>query len=135
MSLWSSPQFLKKCEQLKRQGALLPFEVGARVARGFADLGYEEFVLISAQTIVSLFSGKPTPLPADHAQFFFVVPNSDQMVQYLSVAGYDFTAVVFEEQRRWRVRVKQESTGRTLEACAEQFSETLLDLIIEHSEQ
>lgn len=134
MSLWSAPQFLKKCEQLKRLGTVLPFEVGAKLARGFADLGYEEFVLISEQTIVSLFSGKPTPLPADHAQFFFVVPNSDQMVQYLSVAGFDFEEVVYEEQRRWRVRIKQQSTGRNLEASGLQFTETLLDLLIQQGE-
>ena len=63
--MWSSPALLARCQELRELGLAPVFEAGRRLARGFADLGIEEFCLLSPNKIVSLFTGTVSDLPED----------------------------------------------------------------------
>ena len=82
------------------------FEQGTTVARGYADLGYEEFVLLSESKLLSLQSGKISELPEAHRHFFFAVPTVDRMVDQINRSGVDFGEMLFVEQRSWQVALK-----------------------------
>jgi hypothetical protein len=99
--MWCSPEYLRKCQALRDRGVHFPFETGMRLARGFADLGYEEFVILPVGRLLSLFTGQTSEFPDDHRHFFFAVPTFDQLVQYLIQAGYALEALEFCEQRTW----------------------------------
>lgn len=73
-----SNQYLEKCEKLKLGGALFEIKPGAVVARGFADLGYEEFMLLENGKLVSLYRGNLSDFE-DANDHFFRVPSAREM--------------------------------------------------------
>ena len=82
--------FLAKCAALKDAGYKRELEPGVIVARGFADLGYEVFSVLPCDKLLSLFTGKITPLAADERQHLFLVPDADGLVQFIQVrCGYE----------------------------------------------
>lgn len=123
--MWSSNAFLQSCERLKSLGFAREFDNGMRIARGFADLGYEEFFFLSGRKIVSIFSGQTSPFPAEHAKFFFWVPAIDVLFEAISSRGFDVERIEHRDQREWVIQVRhaasgaaEESTHRELDTAA-----------------
>lgn len=142
-----SRTFLKKCELTSRavsEAAIAgltkqhpAFEIGEfkRVARGFADLGYEEFFLLDRQKLVSLHTGSISSLNTADEKFFFVVPESDLLIDWIVSNGFEIVSAKFVEQREWSVKVCKSiyecSAGiLEFEASSRSFEECLLDLIL-----
>jgi len=101
MNLLCSREYLAACEQAKAHGLEVRFKAGDRVARGFADLGYEEFCMLPDRKMVSLYNGKVSELPADHERFFFTVPTVAQLVQELALRGQTIVGLEYRNQRSW----------------------------------
>ena len=78
----SSRRALEKCQKLKELGYTCLFEAGRVIARGFADLGFEEFALLTSSKMVSLYSGQSSVLVDDHKMHFFNVPTCDELVNF-----------------------------------------------------
>jgi hypothetical protein len=106
--MWFSRQHYEVCHELKRWGLEPRFEPGDIVARGFADLGYEEFQVLPSAKLLSLTAGTVSPLPTDHAAHFFWVPSVDETIDLLEKRGAASVALNRVDQREWRVEVKCE---------------------------
>lgn len=89
---------------------------GTRVARGFADLGYEEFCVLSNHRLLSLFTGAITPFGEGEAAHLCVVPDADLLVDVLERRGWDIASLDFEERRCWVVRLTESNSGREVVA-------------------
>lgn len=113
--MWSSNSLLRSCERLKALGFAREFENGMRVARGFADLGYEEFFFLSGRKIVSIFSGQSSPFPTEHEKFFFWVPPIDVLMEAISLRGFDIENIQYPMQREWVVRARHVESGAQIE--------------------
>lgn len=81
MSLWTTPQNLKRAQRLFRSGIIFDIKPGVKVAREFADIGFEEFCVLPGQKIVSLFTGAKSELPPDYQEHFFVVPSVQDLFE------------------------------------------------------
>ena len=129
--MWSSNSFLKACERLKNAGFPFVPEQGLRIGRGYADLGYEEFLLLQDRTMLSLFSGKTSELPEGHENFFFVIPSPDEIVHNLATRGASIESISFHQQRIWKVIVggsrEISVEGRTLHEALLSALTTLLE--------
>jgi hypothetical protein len=122
-----SNQVLKKFQSLhEKLGAELFSEPGVRLGRGFADLGFEEFVLGGSSKITSLYTGKCGDLPDEHRHFFFNIYDADGLVEVLINLGYDVDRIDYVEQRDWRiVLIGAEKKEHSLIAA------TLLDVLLD----
>lgn len=107
--MWSSKEYLRCCDQLFRAGVRFPLKVGARVARGFADLGFEEFLLLSENRLFSLYNGKGSVLEASHKDFFMVVPSFEELIDLFLLRGITISQLEFKEQRDWVVHLNTEA--------------------------
>lgn len=129
----AKPRELERCRALRDRGLRCEFQVGSRIARGFADLGCEEFQVIAPEKIVSLFTGQTSAFTSDQHSFFFHIPTSDQLVDLIQQRGYDVKQLEFVDQRVWRLSyvpahsaaAESASAVRTFEAAT--IKEVLLD--------
>lgn len=123
-----SPAFLRRAELLQQVGIALAWEPGRAVARGFADLGYEEFVLLTESTLVSTFTGERSTLAPDHRRFFFRVPTFEELVDLLE----DRLGVVNELARtvhgEWCLRLT--IAGQRCNFCAPVPEAAALDAVL-----
>ena len=110
--MWYEPNFLRACEALKQNGRPVKFAPGVRIARGFADVGYEEFVILPNGKLMSLFTGAQTELLDEHRGFFFEIPTVEDLLQELEKAGERIESVEYVEQRNWRVKTTKTSAER-----------------------
>jgi hypothetical protein len=100
-----SPNLFALCEKLKRQGLEPRFEVGDLVARGFADLGFEEFQVLPGARLLSLTAGTSRPLPDEHRDFFFWIPSVDEALELIEVRGGVVTCIERVDSRDWHIEV------------------------------
>ncbi len=98
----SLPSKLRRAEALHRLGVSFPFDVGTCVARGFADLGAEEFLLTGSGSIVSVFTGESSTLPPDYEKHFFRIPSVDELIDELDRRQIVVKQLTFIEQREWQ---------------------------------
>jgi hypothetical protein len=91
-----------------RAGSPVDLSAGARCGRGFADLGYEEFLILPPRKLLSLFTGQISELNPEHEKFFFAIPSPDQMVAELDRRGIDIVGLTFERQRTWVLTTRKE---------------------------
>lgn len=93
---------LERCEALWRLGISFPLE--GQVARGFADLGYEEFfVLPGGKKIVSLLSGTTSEIGEDAVKNLFTIPSPDQSMEKLVEIGATSIRLDDFEERFWEL--------------------------------
>jgi hypothetical protein len=93
--MWFTRDQFALCNELRIWGLEPRFEPGDIVARGFADLGYEEFQVLPGPALLSLTAGTVSRLPEDHQDHFFWIPSVDECVTLLESHG----AVLHELQR------------------------------------
>ena len=77
--MWASRELLSLYQTLHRAGFRPPLREGRRVARGFADVGFEEFWILPARKLVSIVNGVASELQSEHERFFFAVPGADEL--------------------------------------------------------
>ena len=104
----NSNDFLKNCETLKNKGIEFEIKAGQRIARGFADLGYEEFYLLPNNKLVSLFTGKISELQENHKNFFFVVPTIDDLLTKLALLNIQVEKLLFNDDDQWQLTYNNE---------------------------
>lgn len=119
------PSFLKLCEELRHAVPEQELEPGMKIARGFADLGYEEFLLLPGERLLALYSGQVTALQDEHRKFFFHVPTPDEMLATIIKANWDIASLHYEEQRTWRLEVCEATTKETCNATGDTLEECL----------
>ncbi len=128
----SSRPFLEKCEKLRALGLALRPETGTRVGRGFADLGYEEFSILTAGKMVSLMTGQVSKLPEDWSERLFLIPNVDTLSDCLSAKGHTVKSMTPVTSSSWQIEVSGSAVngsfkGRTIrdalmDACLAVYS-------------
>ena len=130
MTLWADRGVLDRCAELKKLGDVFALSPGAHIARGFADVGYEEFCLLPGDRLVSLFTGSITELRDDERGFFFVIPTVDDVTQELDRRGWDVVALESPDRRGWILRVRKAEGADLVEVSALTLLETCLDALI-----
>ncbi|MFN4895272.1 MAG: hypothetical protein ACK5GN_04165 [Pseudomonadota bacterium] len=128
--MWFTPNHFTLCNSLRLLGLEPRFEVGDVVARGFADLGFEEFQVLPGPRILSLTAGTVKPLPDDHREHFFWIPSADEVVSLIEQSGATINECFREDCRDWRI-VVQISSGKAFTVSARSIHETLLRALIE----
>ncbi len=114
---------LRLFETLGRAQPLSELRPGMRVARGFADVGYEEFLILPNENILSLLTGAITPLDGTRREHLFPVLSADDLVRTVRGAGYEVGALEQLDGRNWRVVARKGGAdevcgeGGTLEEC------------------
>ena len=124
--MWSNHSVLKLSEELGRMYPDTTFEEGMKIARGFADLGYEEFLLLPGGKLLALYSGQVTQFPEEHRRFFFEVPTPDQVAARLNKAFWDIRSLQLEDQRTWMLTIVNAKTGAVLTFSADLLEECFL---------
>jgi hypothetical protein len=111
--MWFSREQFVVASELKQWGLEPRFEAGDVVARGFADLGYEEFQVLPSSKLLSLTAGTVSALPTDHANHFFWIPSIDEITDLLERRGVRCVSCKRIDQREWLVEAQ---LGDELEA-------------------
>jgi len=94
-------KFLKECEALQQAGWKPALKAGMRVARGFADLGYEEFYLLPQNKLVSIYTGESSQYNPTERDFFFLVPDTKQLIAELNNRECEIISLEHEDNREW----------------------------------
>jgi hypothetical protein len=126
--MWFSREQFRVCNELKSWGLQPRFEIGDVVARGFADLGFEEFQVLPGSKVLSLTAGTSTPFPSDHLHHFFWIPSVDECIDLLEQAGAQCITSERIEQRQWRVEVQ---VGDYVSVCNDQSLHLALLLVLQ----
>lgn len=105
--MWSTKEYLAICCQLGEFSLFADWQPGLRIARGYADLGFEEFMLLSETKLLSLINGKISEVIQEDKRHFFVVPTADSLVQEIQRHNYDILELQYLEQRAWVLKLRQ----------------------------
>ncbi|MCB0339307.1 MAG: hypothetical protein KDD53_06870 [Bdellovibrionales bacterium] len=112
--MWPEKDFLEECFALHELGFKPKIEVGSRVARGFADLGSEVFLLLSANETLSLFTGEKRTIPERELSRLCWVPTVDELVEQLHSMYFTVSNISTRDQRTWEISLTVEKTGTPL---------------------
>lgn len=104
--MWFSREQFALAAEAKQWGLVPRFEPGDIVARGFADLGYEEFQVLPSSRILSLTAGSVSALPSEHASHFFWIPSVEEITEILERRGVSCVSCARVEQREWVVEAQ-----------------------------
>ncbi len=125
-SFINSNDFLEICSKLELQPK---FNMGERVCRGFADLGFEEFVVAGKNFIVSLFTGEKKEINESEKDHFFLIPDVDYLIQYLYELEVNIIEVKFVDEREWFVKGVSLSSDRSFESSESTLVGSLVALL------
>lgn len=87
---YTSKQILERLSQLHAAGFFMKFEAGDKVARGFADLGFEEFFVLPGNRLSSTFTGEISQLKEGDEKHLFLIPDIDQVIAEAERVGLTF---------------------------------------------
>lgn len=104
--MWFTREQFKLGSELRTWGLEPRFEPGDIVARGFADLGHEEFQVLPGPKLLSLTAGTTTPVPDGHTQHFFWIPSADECVALLEKRGVACLKCERVDGREWLVQAQ-----------------------------
>lgn len=127
--MWFTREQFEACNELRQLGLEPRFEVGDVVARGFADLGYEEFQLLQSRKLLSLTAGTTAPLTSDHERHFFWIPSVDEVTELLEMQGAVIKGCRRIDGRTWLTEV--ECGGKEIAAEGRSIHLTLLHALIQ----
>jgi hypothetical protein len=106
--MWNDRKYLERLGMLADRGYLREFEAGDVVGRGFADVGYEEFVVLPNARLCSLYTGQVVDLPRSDGQqasapnFHFLIPTLQQLGDIICRAGFENIKIETELGAFWR---------------------------------
>jgi hypothetical protein len=99
-------------EELSLFHKLLKFELvkslvpGSRIGRGFADVGFEEYLVISDSKVISLNTLKTSEIPNERlSNFHFPIYSVDKISELIYQLGWDIKNCSFVDQREWFVEI------------------------------
>ena len=92
-------------EQVARATELHTPRAGEHIARRFADIGYEEFLVLPQERMVSLLSGVVSPLPQGDEDSVFVMPSIERLVGWCGEHGIGIAQVAWCHEREWHVHL------------------------------
>lgn len=104
--MWFSRRHFEVCNDLKTSGLQPRFEPGDIVARGFADLGHEEFQVLPGAKLLSLTAGSVSAISQDQSAHLFWIPSVDETVELLEKRGAVCIGVRRIDRRDWSVEVQ-----------------------------
>jgi hypothetical protein len=99
--MWFTRQQFALCDQLRHKGLAPRFEPGDLVARGFADLGFEEFQVLPGERLLSLTAGTVSQLPSEHRGHFFWLPSVDEAIELIEARGGSLINLKRVDARSW----------------------------------
>jgi hypothetical protein len=108
--MWFTREQFQLCNELRQWGLEPRFEPGDVVARGFADLGFEEFQVLPGPRLLSLTAGTATPLPVEHRGHFCWIPSIDEAIALLEGLGAELSSCSRHEAREWVVELRVRDT-------------------------
>lgn len=126
----SSQKFLEKCSRLKDKNIFTDFSQGYVIARGFADFGFEEFIMLTSDKICSLYNGKISELPEEEKKHFFSVPDADQLKEKIIKAGLDIVSLDYTEQRIWTLKVSEVNHGKNQSFFSDSLKGVFLECLL-----
>ncbi len=100
--------------------------MGTLVGRGFADLGEEEFVVLTGERLLSLYTGTVTLLNDVRREHLFSILSIDQMIAEMRSRGCGIERIECIEQRRWRCGVRNEKSNEIVSAESVSLEESIL---------
>ncbi len=118
---------LQLCSELGDAGFPLRLKPGAVIGRGFADVGYEAFVMLAGKRMLSLFTGDSTTFPEEHAQFFFSVPAAEELLDFLCEKGWSLSMDSTEEEL-YRIKLSAEEGRAPISFECSHFEEGLIEI-------
>lgn len=104
-------------------------QAGQVVSRGFADLGFEEFVIMPNGQLLSMYSGQLSKVDFQNDESFFLVPDLDQLSGKLIELGFDIIRLVPSEEGRWLLEFKSSDSGELSEVRATTIEGTFLEAL------
>lgn len=133
-AMWNDRSYLELLGKLADRGYLRDFECGDMVGRGFADVGYEEFVVLPDARLCSLYTGQVVDLPVSDgkqgsaSRFHFLVPTLQQLGDIICRAGFENISLYTDLGAFWRAsfedgRVSQDNSLKW-ETAAEKWCKT-----------
>ncbi|MDZ4785931.1 MAG: hypothetical protein SGJ02_07630 [bacterium] len=128
--MWESKSYLTKCESLKQKGHEPNYEPGLHLGRGFADLGCEEFCLLTNNRLISLFTGTISELFDADRHFFFEIPTVSRLLEVLHVRGWNVLKIESENQRDWSMEMVHFEKGNKIVINARSIKDLLIDSLI-----
>lgn len=128
--MWFTREQFALCDELRVWGLEPRFEVGDVIARGFADLGFEEFQVLPGSQMLSLTAGTISRIPADHREHFFWIPSVDEGIALLETKGVSVKHCLRADARTWTLSLLQPD-GASVETQAESMHETVLRALLE----
>jgi hypothetical protein len=137
--VWYDRDYLDSLQALANSGYLKEFSPGDTVARGFADIGYEEFLVLPNSALCSKLTGEVSPLNDSNEKFFFLVPCLAQLADVACRSGLAEIRLETELGSRWEaslcegddaeVRIKSASSAKIPEQALVTLMLQLLPLI------
>ncbi len=134
MTLTLTPELLAKHEALKHLGVEPVFSSGEKIARGFADLGYEEFVILPQGKLLSLVRGTVSELPQEHRHHFFSVMDVDQLRGLLDGLGWDILEIQPRGFRQITLAAVHSVSGKELRVEERSLLEAFLVMALQCKE-
>jgi hypothetical protein len=101
--MWFTKEHFEVAREAQIWGLAPRFEPGDVIARGFADLGYEEFQVLPGPKILSLTAASVTNLPADDTRHFFWIPSVDESLGLIERQGAEQLMCARIDGREWQV--------------------------------
>ena len=122
---------LKLFEQLGRMRPITEYALGSRLGRGFADIGFEEFVLLPDGRVLSLFTGNISALDEVRREHLFEILTADQLIAVIHEKGYEIESLRCQDMRTWAgsVRNLADCSSRSYESAS--LEELLLSLLLQ----
>jgi hypothetical protein len=103
--------YLALCQKLQEHLPVVPLKSGAVIARGYADVGFEECLVLTNGTVVSVLTGKPLEVTEEELKkHYFLVPDIEDLCHVLSLFDLLIEGVEYQEQRWWVVNVRCTAT-------------------------
>jgi len=126
--MWYTREHFEVAREVQVWGLAPRFEPGDIVARGFADLGYEEFQVLPGPKLLSLTAGTVTGVPADDAHHFFWIPSVDESLQLVEKQGAEHLSCVRVDGHEWRFSCS--ARGQELSVSARDMHVAALKILL-----
>lgn len=121
-------QFIERSQELLRRNFNYEVKVGMTLARGFADLGHEEFSVLNNDKILSLFTGDISSLPQNYKEHFFPLFSCDELIVELFRNGAEVRNLKSVDRRTWELTVQTE--GGIQEYTGKRLQDVLLEALV-----
>ncbi len=125
------PHYLKLAHELLKEKFDWKIVPGLRIARGFADVGFEEYSVLTESSMVSLSTGQKGEIPESFREHFFPVFTPDQISRVLYRMEIDLSRIEYIDQRTWQGEFVKGNFKNTIEAESldELFLKALLSAV------